>query len=152
VRGKKPSPGWEWVCIFTCQFWILLAFGELASSYPHPWWRGVYVQAVSLKERERERERIKRDKCNKSVPFQWSAADSGQSNSALPPPHTDSRARSRPEIPPRPARDHRMMTNSHRACSHQYMCSKLAPACVSLRSGSWEGTWLNRCFWLAGSL
>jgi hypothetical protein len=32
----------EWVCIFTRQSWILLAFSELASGYPHTWWKLVY--------------------------------------------------------------------------------------------------------------
>jgi hypothetical protein len=35
-RGKNPRQSGEWVCIFTRQSQILLAFGELASGYPHP--------------------------------------------------------------------------------------------------------------------
>jgi hypothetical protein len=37
VRGEKSTrQTGDWVCIFTRQAWILLAFGELASGYPHP--------------------------------------------------------------------------------------------------------------------
>jgi hypothetical protein len=31
-----PRQTGEWVCIFTRQFLILLAFGELVSGFPHP--------------------------------------------------------------------------------------------------------------------
>jgi hypothetical protein len=35
-RGKNPRQTGEWVCFFTRQSQNLLAFGELASGYPHP--------------------------------------------------------------------------------------------------------------------
>jgi hypothetical protein len=36
VKEKNPCQVDEWVFIVTRQAWILLAFGELASGYPHP--------------------------------------------------------------------------------------------------------------------
>jgi hypothetical protein len=35
-RDKNPRQTGEWVCIFTSQSWILLAFGKLVSGYTHP--------------------------------------------------------------------------------------------------------------------
>jgi hypothetical protein len=37
-EGRKTTrQAGQWVCIFTRQAWILLAFGELTSGYPHTW-------------------------------------------------------------------------------------------------------------------